>query len=119
MSISVGELQKVVNQLEDNKVYSIGINDVFSWRGSYCEPCFSFGRDVTGKQMKELVDKCLSETFTGWKGGEFSYRKFNDANFEADHGNYTDGAYLTSIMVKYQDEEFIKMLFELIDEGSL
>ena len=71
------------------------IEDVFSWRGSYAEPCCSIStRTVTKYDNIEQLDKLTTQSFYGYKGGAFKYSGNQELHFEWDYSTYTDGEYL-------------------------
>lgn len=71
------------------------IEDVFSWRGSYAEPCCSIStRTVTKYDNIEQLDKLTTQSFYGYKGGTFKYSDNQRLHFEEGYHAYTDGEYL-------------------------
>lgn len=72
------------------------ITDVFSWRGSYIEPACSISTELTSKADNlKMIDKLLSNTFMGWKGGKYTYHQWDDVNFEDADSSWSDGQYNT------------------------
>ena len=46
------------------------IEDVFSWRGIYYEPCVSLSTNKSTKEENlNMLNRLCTETFEGWKGG--------------------------------------------------
>lgn len=107
----LAELLEMAEGLEDRE-YDFGLSDVFSWRGVYSEVAFSIGRNIHKNAMLELVNKALTEEFTGWKGGEYTYDKYTDVYFERDRSYYSDGAYLMSFLSKHADSDFAQALLK-------
>lgn len=71
------------------------IEDVFSWRGSYAEPCCSLSNKPTTKEYNlEQLERLTKFSFYGWKGGYFNYTDNDTLHFESDYGSYTSGEYL-------------------------
>lgn len=88
------------------------IEDVFSWRGIYAEPCCSLSVEKTNKQdnLNKLSDLVKFE-FSGWKGGYFEYDWDSTIHFESDYGEYTDGRYLNGFINKYKENPEFKHIF--------
>lgn len=71
------------------------IEDVFSWRGSYDEPCCALSNRTTTKEDNlEQLERLTKFSFYGWKGGYFNYNDNDTLHFESDYGSYTSGEYL-------------------------
>lgn len=88
------------------------INDVFSWRGIYDEPCCTISIWETSKQYNlDMLDRLVNEEFIGWKGGEFTYTFEDTIHFESGEGSYTsDNGYLIRFIANNQNEE-VKHIF--------
>ena len=94
--MNLGEMKELFSSYPKDTVLGYGLGDVFSWRGAYDEPCFSI-------QENTLVGDCLAEvelalclTFSGYKGGEYTYEDWQTPHFEETSRDYTDGGYLQS-----------------------
>lgn len=71
------------------------IEDVFSWRGSYAEPCCSLSNKHTTKEDNLEQLECLTKfSFYGYKGGDFKYTEDMILHFEEDYSAYSSGEYL-------------------------
>lgn len=66
--------------------------DVFSWRGIYAEVAFEPSKTGTREESLALIERALTETFTGYKGGEFNYDEWTDVHFEFDCSRCDDDA---------------------------
>ena len=87
------------------------IEDVFSWRGIYCEPCCSLSSyEVTKQHNLDMLQRLLNETFVGWKGGEYTYTEDDEIHFESSHGSYSDGRYILNFVANNPLEE-VKHIF--------
>jgi hypothetical protein len=117
--ITIGELKEIVNKLNDDEIYDIGINDVFSWRGSYDEPCFSFEKEISGKHMKEVMNRATSEVFTGWKGGDYTYQDYDKCNFELEHGRYSDGEFFLLTMFRNPHSPLLQSIASVIESKTM
>ena len=92
--MTLGEMKELFSSYPKDVVLGYGFGDVFSWRGSYNEPCFSIAEDVTVGECLTLVEDALTLTFFGYKGGEYTYEGWETPNFEQTSRDYTDGGYL-------------------------
>ena len=82
-----------------NDTMNFCIVNVFSWRGSYDEPCCSLSSDEITKQHNlDMLQQLLNEKFYGWKGGEYTYTEYDKIHFESSHGSYSDGRYIISFV---------------------
>ena len=95
-------------------VMNFTIENVFSWRGIYAEPCCEISINESTKEHNiQMLDRLCNEIFERYKGGEFSYDFSNDIHFETDPSSYTpDAGYIKAFVKKYQDEPIVKYLFE-------
>lgn len=66
-----------------------GFTNAHSWRGVYAEPSFEPCGPTTLGDMRAEVERALTETFTGWKGGEFEYGDWSTAHLDQE-GRCTD-----------------------------
>ena len=66
--------------------------DVFSWRGNYGEVAFEPSKTGTREESLALIERALTETFTGYKGGEYDYNEWTDVHFEFDYSRWDDDA---------------------------
>ena len=88
------------------------IEDVFSWRGIYAEPCCSLSTKQTTKQENlNMLRRLTNEVFRGYKGGEYTYTFDDWINFECDCSEYTDGRYLNGFINKYKENPEVKHIF--------
>lgn len=88
------------------------LEDVFSWRGIYAEPCFSLStRETTIGDNLKMINAAVTEVFTGYKGGDFIYTWNSPVNFEAEDSNYTDGEYIQRFISENKDNEAVKAIF--------
>lgn len=104
-SLTLGKLKEGFEKLDPNKVLEIGISEPFSWRGSYDEVAFSIIKNVTVKECLDNIEKAFTETFYGYKGGEYKYFDKTPVNFESDSGRYSGGSYAEYVIDEYFYEE--------------
>lgn len=87
------------------------IEDVFSWRGIYAEPCCSLStRCVTKEHNLKKLNRLLSETFRGLQGGQYRYDMFHTIHFENEYDEWTNGDYIVKFIVHNLNDE-IKHIF--------
>ena len=100
---------KIKSWKEDNMEFCI--EDIFSWRGVYAEPCCSLSiRKVSKEYNLNQLDKLVTDTFIGWKGGEFTYTYDDTINFENGEGYWSDGDYILGFLAN-NHSEVIKHIF--------
>lgn len=92
--MTLGEMKELFSSYPKDTVLDYGIDDVFSWRGSYDEPCFNITENVTVGECLAHIEHALDGLFCGWKGGEYSYHEESPVNFEREDGVWSDGKYL-------------------------
>lgn len=66
--------------------------DVFSWRGIYDEVAFTPSKTGTKEESLKLINNALTETFDGYKGGEYTYKESTDVHFEFSERDCSDMA---------------------------
>lgn len=89
------ELKEYFEKFPDNHVFDYGLSEPFSWRGSYDEVAFRFERDIfTKEEILKNINKAYTQTFTGYKGGEYMYQDYTTVNFEESYRDYTDNTYV-------------------------
>ncbi len=94
-------LKDYFEQFPNGTVFGIALSEPFSWRGIYAEVAFSIEeRESTKEENLSKIRKALTETFIGWKGGEYSYKPYTEVHFEAGHGEWSDGDYVRNWIEK-------------------
>lgn len=74
---------------------------------------------MTREEILAKIEKAYSETFYGYKGGEFTFDDYTPVNFEEDTSRYTDGGYCAEWIAKIegsemrqsQEERLVKLIF--------
>ncbi len=87
--MTIGDLQDYFENTENPKFYLV---DVFSWRGRYDEVAFTPSKHGNKKESLGLIEKALSETFLGWKGGDYTYADYTQTHFETEQSSFSDTA---------------------------
>lgn len=80
LEVPLGRLRELLSCIPGDTVFEWGICGPHSWRGIYAEPAFESAPNVTAGQMLTAVEEALSDTFTGWKGGDFTYNEHSHAH---------------------------------------
>lgn len=117
------EFKTYIESLPDNTQFNYSISEPFSWRGSYDEVAFSIEEKPTTKEeILRRINLAYTETFRGYKGGEYNYHDWTPINFESGHHAYTDKIYTKEIIKKIKndaeclnlEEQLIKLAFPKI-----
>ena len=58
-----------------------------------------------------MLNMLTSDTFTGWKGGEYNYRDCDDIHFESSNGSWSDGRFLTDFLLDNGDNAAVRHIF--------
>ena len=98
--MNLGELKNHFEKLPQSKVLEYSLSSPFSWRGSYNKCAFSIEKkQSTVSENIEKIKKAYSETFIGYKGGEYEYNDDTPIHFEEDYSSYSDGEYLEKFIL--------------------
>lgn len=74
--MTLGELISFLEQRNPELVVRLGFDSAHSYRGYYEQLAFTPARDVTVGTMLASARNALGETFTGYKGGEFTMHEY-------------------------------------------
>jgi hypothetical protein len=96
--MNLDELQEFLEHYPRHQVVERGFNNPHSYRGFYDQVAFEWCEQTTVGDMLDCVDKALSETFYGYKGGEFRYNKDTKVFF-AYYGSCQDDDKETEIKI--------------------
>lgn len=109
--ITIRELRNRITTWPEDTM-NFRIVDVFAWRGYYAEPaCYINSDEATKEHNLTMLDALTSDTFIGWKGGEYNYNGSDQLHFETDYGSYTDGRFIMNFLMKHGTEPIIRHLF--------
>lgn len=104
---SLGDL-KIPEGVEIKGLKLVGFG---SWRGSYNEPCLFIVKDnsssITHQELEEARQALLTNTFHGYKGGEYQYNENSWVYIEESRSAYSDGKHLKDLV----SESNIGLLF--------
>lgn len=87
--MTIQYLKEYFENTENPRFYLV---DVFSWRGCYYEVAFTPSKNGSKEDSLRQIDRALTETFDGWKGGEYTYDEYTNAHFETKKGGCSDMA---------------------------
>lgn len=85
-------LQELKNYFENTVNPKFYLKDVFSWRWAYDEVAFIPSKYGSRGESLELIERALTESFHGWKGGEYTYDEGTDVHFEEEPDTCSDSA---------------------------
>lgn len=103
------QFKDYVESFENNHQFEYGISTPFSWRGSYDEVAFSVvHQPMTKEEILFRINQAYTETFFGYKGGEYTYGDYTTVNFEQDTSSYTDGGYCSEWIATIEGKEPFK-----------
>ena len=110
-SMTLGDLyDRILSYPEDTMNFCI--ESVFSWRGSYYEPCCSLStRNVSKEHNLDMLTKLLTESFIGWKGGSYTYIMDDTIHFEEGEGSYSDEYYIKEFIANNYNTTEVKHIF--------
>lgn len=116
------EFKDYINSFPEGTTFEFGISEPFSWRGVYAEVAFEI-LDVamTREKVLEHIELAYTETFHGYKGGNYTYNDHTDIHFEEDDGSWSDGGYVSRWIaniedkepIRTQEERFVKLAFNI------
>lgn len=85
-------IEDLYNYFKTSKKPKFYLVDVFSWRGIYNEVAFKPSKKGSVEESIEILDRAISETFYGHKGGEYTYNLYTEAHFELEERGSSDMA---------------------------
>lgn len=116
----LGEFQEYIKSLPKKTVFDYSISDPMSFRGYYDEVAFEIEEgSMTREECLKKIKKALTDTFTGYKGGEYTYNEYTPIHF-CNYGHIYDGEYTggwiakienKSDVYKSQEERLVKLAF--------
>lgn len=97
------EIIKLLKSYPLDKVAELGIGEPCSWRGDYSELAFIEAKNITVGDMLRNAESALGDTFTGWKGGEFTMGEYTECHLVDSQRNL--GEPLNTWFFKYHIEK--------------
>lgn len=66
-------LGKAIETLKamDNDTKIVGLGELMSYRGYYCDLAFEPGKDMTAGELLEECQNAMGRVFQGYKGGDY------------------------------------------------
>lgn len=115
--MTLGKLKTHFEQMESGKVLNYKLSDPFSWRGIYAECAFEILKNQsTREENLEQIEKAFTQSFHGYKGGDYRYSSYTEIHFENDYGSYTDGGYSKNLIEEIKEEkEYVSVEEELVN----
>ena len=104
------DFKQHISNFPKGTVFPYGITQPFSWRGRNDEVAFSILETPTTREdILANIELCYTETFYGYKGGEYQYGDHTDVNFEEEGSrNYSDGRYTAEMIAKIENASAYK-----------
>lgn len=105
--MNLGELQKIVNTwTDDTFIFEYAFSSPHSYRGYYEDVAFELSSSKSVQHIKDCVFTAYDATFTGWKGGEYSY--WDDTLVHLSYRGHADDDYGSEFMelVNNMQEEY-------------
>ncbi len=100
------DFKKHIKSFPDGTIFKYGISQPFSWRGVYAEVAFEMlEKPMSKEEILANIELAYTETFQGYKGGEYRYKDHTDIHFEEDSSKWTDGRYISRWIAKVREEE--------------
>ena len=100
------DFKQHIESFPNGTKFEFGISQPFSWRGAYAEVAFEMiEQPMTKEEILANIELAYTETFYGYKGGEYRYNDHTDIHFETDCGSWTDGRYVSRWIAKIEDKE--------------
>lgn len=96
--MNLGQLRSFLEKYPSDRMVENGFDNPHSYRGYYDQVAFEPCYNTTVGEMLECVNKALSESFYGWKGGVFEYNEDTLVYF-AYHGSVQDDDMRTLVKV--------------------
>lgn len=70
--MTLGKLIQFLERMDPDRLMEKGFHNPHSYRGYYDQLAFEPADDVTVERMLAEAKRALGNTYTGWKGGEFT-----------------------------------------------
>jgi len=118
--MQLGEFKKHIESFPKGTIFDFSISEPFSWRGDYCEPAFSLSKAPSNREdILKNIELALTNTFHGYKGGNYKFIESDYINFESEWRSWSDGGYtnqwiedLSEDDSRTKEEKLIKLMFK-------
>lgn len=108
--MNLSDFKQHISSFPKGTQFNFGVTKPFSWRGSYDEVAFSIIESpMTKEDILTNIELAYTETFYGYKGGEYTYSDYTTVNFEEEGSrNYSDGRYVAEMIAKIENTDTYK-----------
>lgn len=98
--MELGQLIAMLEKAPQDKPIKKGFGNPHSWRGVYSELAFEVVEDTTVGEMLEAAISADGETYSGWKGGEYTMGLSTEVHIEREEGCYSDNETLWTLFLE-------------------
>lgn len=103
------DLKEHIEKFPNGTEFKFGLSKPFSWRGSYDEVAFAIvEQPMSREEIMDKINLAYSETFQGYKGGDFKYNHYTPIHFEESIRDYSDGDYSAKFISKIEGSDLFK-----------
>ena len=111
--MNLKEFKDYIESFPVEAIFNYSISEPFSWRGSYNEVAFAIDDSSMSRElMLEYIERAYTETFTGYKGGEYRYDDYTDIHYEESYSCCTSGDYTSEWIARIEGNEAYKSIEE-------
>ncbi len=105
--MTLKDFKQHISSFPNGTQFNFGITNPFSWRGSYDEVAFSIVESPMSKEdILANIELAYTETFYGYKGGEYKYQDYTTVNFEEEGScHYSAGRYVAQMIAKIEEKD--------------
>lgn len=105
--MNLKQLKDYIESFPKEHIFENALSEPFSWRGSYSEVAFdiTLGKEQTRTEALEKIERAYTDTFRGYKGGEYTYNNYTYVYFEYDSSSWTDGVYTSRLISQLENDE--------------
>lgn len=105
--MNLRQLKKHIESFPSDHVFDNTLSEPFSWRGSYCEVALdiTLGNQQTRTEALEKIERAYTDTFRGYKGGEYTYNDYTEVYFEYDTSSWSDGGHTSRLISQLENDE--------------
>jgi len=112
--MNLKDFKQHIESFPDGTEFKFGISRPFSWRGAYAEVAFEMlEQPMTKEEILANIEFAYTETFRGYKGGEFRYNDHTNTHFETNCDSWSAGDYVSRWITKIEERDQEKKLIKL------
>jgi len=90
--MSIGDIKSLLGLFDSEETLPVGFHNPHAYRGYYHEAAVELAYDVKVSDMLADLDALLSQTFQGWKGGDYRYDDWTTLHIVTQEGRSGDVA---------------------------